>query len=176
MGAINYSNNKLFNLGLNYEEIKEIIERDFANEEDADIDQINYDEVCFIYEECNNILNKYDFNYYDIKLESGYYEGFYLTIDFKYNYFDNFIEKKQAQKELTQVKKCLLELINACGLVSYHAWWCDTYYSKEETISMLKEFVKTERKRIADTLTDKFMKWDLIVKGIFTRTQLKELK
>lgn len=178
MGSINYRNNKLFNLGLNYEKLENEIEKDFENE-DLENEEIRYiidNEINFCYEYCNNILNNYKFNYYDIKLESGYYEGFYLSIDFNYNYFDDFIEKKYCQKELTQVKKCFLELINACGLVSYHAWWCDKYYSKKETLDMLNEFIKKERVRINDTLTDKFMKWDFIVKGIFTRTQLKELK
>lgn len=183
MGAINYNNNKLFNLGLNvfdYEkqceiQLKEMIEEGIIEFNNVEIDEFNYECISVLYEDCEYILNKYDFNYYNIKLESGYYEGFYLSIDFNYNYFNDFIEKQQAQKELTQVKKCFLELIN-CGLVSYHAWWCSSYYSKEETISMLNEFVKTERKRIADTLTDKFITWEFITKGIFTRTQLKELK
>lgn len=163
---------------LNYDKLENVIEKDFENE-DLENEEIRYiidNELNFIYKECNNILNNYNFNYYDINIESGYYEGFYLTIDFKYNYFNDFIEKQQAQKEITQVKKCLLELINSCGLVSYHAWWCTTYYSKEKTLDMLNEFIKKERVRINDTLTDKFMKWDFIVKGIFTRTQLKELK
>lgn len=41
MGSINYGNNKLFNLGLNYDELEKVIEKDFENE-DLENEEIRY--------------------------------------------------------------------------------------------------------------------------------------
>ena len=127
MGAINYGRNEFFNLGLNINEIEV--------------------EEFFIYDDCEEIINELGrLDYYEVKLKSGYYDGFYLDIDNSFSCYSGY-EKQEAQKELTILKECLLRLIDI-GLVYYSQGWCTGYSDKEETKLKLKEAVKKERERI----------------------------
>ena len=108
MGAINYKSNDFVTVGVDtnyfYEEEKELDENGFCYNID--------DEITNLYEDITTILSKYNFYYINVKIACGYYEGFY--IDFEENFgifYNDYFEKMQAIKEVTQLKKFLIECI-----------------------------------------------------------------
>jgi hypothetical protein len=151
MGTINYRSGDVITLGIVPLDIDDFRMEDDENE--VDYDALNFEEHELM-EEAKSILDKYSFEYLtDIKIENGYYEGFYLAIDnpFKYGLTDSY-EKREAQKEITQLKKMMLELVDA-GLVEVWPGWCTSYKSKEETIKKIPEVIRELRTccRNADT-------------------------
>lgn len=174
MGAINYgSNNILCSLGYvdiqNYpkeEDIKAYREEFGYDEEDYTDEQIEeyiMDDNNLMcednYKAVKEVLSGYE--YYDVSVECGYYEGFYISIDDKYTYLDTFKDKIKMQKELTQLKKDLIECINTYGVRVCYPGWC-TGWEKEikESIKVLNECIKIERKRIKSLYTEKTF-WNL---------------
>jgi hypothetical protein len=138
MGAINYGSNDIINLGLNTSNI--------LNEED-------FDEVNYIYDDVKNILDDYCFYYYHVTIKEGYYSGLYLDIESNYYVYDSYMDKLDAQKELTQLK----ELLNRCaevGLVVYTPGWCTGYYDFKETKAKIKEAIKNARLVVKAAPTD----------------------
>lgn len=92
MGTINYRTGDIITLGLNLDtieieedEITEMVEEEGYEREDA-IE--TWKEICEkdMKALCNKWIDKSPLNteYFDIKLESGYYEGFCITVDKKY--------------------------------------------------------------------------------------------
>lgn len=150
MGAINYKSNNIITLGYNIPKKEEEAEK----EDGANYEALYYDDEMFNYEEVKNILKKYNFNFLDVKLAAGYYQGFYIDLDFDYIYFDNSKDKKEALKEATQLKKFLLEIIYF-DMVSCFPGWCTTYRTEEETKKEIKEAIKQLKEKIKNTLTEK---------------------
>ena len=160
MGAINYKTSKFLTLGVNpafYD--FETIKKDYLNNLDyygMDADEIteNFinDQIAFYYEcdreNAENILNNYDFNIFSVGIEPGYYEGFSINIDFDWLYFDDSNEKRDAQKELTKLKKCLIDLTNGAGLVVCFPGWCTGYLDYENTLNQINEAIKDAREYI----------------------------
>ena len=132
MGAINYGSNDYFNIGVNPEnywtedESGENIFLDFEMEHD--------------YNDAKSILSNYSFYYFTVTLEPGYYEGFYINIEFDYLWVD-YEEKTLILKELTQLKKFLHECC-AAGMVQYFAGWCMGYSDTEETKKAINQTIK----------------------------------
>ena len=139
MGAINYGSNDIINLGV-----------DVSKEEDFGILS---EEVCCIYEDIKNILDNYDFYYYHVVIKEGYYIGLYLDIEANFYIYDSYLDKLDAQKELTQLKKFLLECAGA-GLVVYTPSWATGYYDFIDTKNAIKEAIKKERAVIKGAPTD----------------------
>lgn len=133
MGAINYGYNEFFNIGVNPENYW--IENENSENEFLDF------EMQWDYEQIENILNKYNFEYFTVTVESGYYEGFYINIKFDLLWVECY-EKPLILKELTLLKKFLLECCSY-GLVKYSAGWCMSYYTKTETEKAIAETIKT---------------------------------
>lgn len=140
MGTINYKTNKYVTLALNtsclYEE--EITEEEFSDTE------------LFIYEETQEIINKYKFEYFDVQVKGGYYDGFYIDFDFKRDYIDCYKERQLMQKEITQLKKLLFELIDYELNVCCPGWvttWLDCKNSKEAVNKAIKT-IRKEAKEI----------------------------
>lgn len=99
------------------------------------------------------ILGKYDFYYFHVWIEPGYYEGFSIQIENNFPiYFDCWEDKRDAQKEITQVKTFLLECAD-CGIVQCFPGWCMGYATREETIQGIKEAVKAMREEVKATPT-----------------------
>ena len=135
MGTINYKTNKYITLAL---------KTDFLYEEDYDEEESG-DIIYFIYEETKEFINKYNFEYFDINIVDGYYEGISIDFDFKKDYIDCCKERQLIQKEITQLKKLLIELIDYEFNVCFPGWvttWLDYEKSKEA----VKEAIKTIRK------------------------------
>lgn len=138
MGTINYGTNKYFNIGMN-------LSRDY--------DEYDYQcEYEYQFEETQHTIDKYNFNFFKIGIENGYYKGFYIWIDFDFLYFDDWNEKRQMLKEITQLKHLLNELCYN-GLVKYSAGWCTGYCSEEETKEAIKQSIKEIKQNILNIPT-----------------------
>lgn len=123
MGTINYGSNKYFNIGVNPDKWSEW-------------------DIEWLHDDARDLIYTYtcDFKYFRVTLEPGYYEGFYVKINFDYCYVE-YWEKPLILKEVTRLKKLLLEL-SRIGLVKYSAGWCMGYCSEEETNKAIKEAIK----------------------------------
>jgi hypothetical protein len=138
MGAINYKKNKYVTLAL---------KTDFLYEEDCDEEEGN-DTIYFIYEETNFIIKQYNFEYFDISIENGYYEGFYIDFDFKRDYIESWKDRALLQKEITQLRRLFIELVDYELNVCFPGWvttWLDYKQSKEavnEAIKKIREAAK----------------------------------
>ena len=132
MGTINYGSNNYFNIGMDLS---------------PDYDEYDYmGEFNYLIEETQETLKKYTFEYFEIDIKYGYYQGFYIDIDFDYILVD-YHEKPLILKELTQLKKLLIELVYI-GLVKYSPGWCMTYYTQRETIIAIKKAIREAKENI----------------------------
>ena len=136
MGTINYGSNDWITIGLNPDE--------FVN------DGLIYEEVCEIYK-------KYDFDYLNVSIQPGYYEGFYIDIEDNFLYYDDWNEKRVVLKEATQLKKFLLECVEN-GLVKVNPGWCTGYYDYEDSITEVHKAMKQLKMDITNKPTYKTYK------------------
>lgn len=157
MGAVNYHTSDYITLGLElysrniHETPPELIE-----ELQAEVDEYGgtleevldrYIHICYEsdYENVNEKLKTNQFHYYHITIMSGYYEGFTLNIENNYPIaFDSWEERREANKEITQIKKFLIECAGL-GLVECHPGWCTGYNDYSGTINTIKAAVKEMR-------------------------------
>lgn len=141
MGTINYRTSKYITLGVNVDDIRDSLE------EDVESDEIEYEfefVLADMYDDISNKLNDYDFRYYNVGIEYGYYEGFSILIeDNEYLEYDD--EREDALKELEQLKEFLLYCANA-GMVVCFPGWCTGYLDWEESIQRIQDTI-TERKQ-----------------------------
>lgn len=135
MGAINYGTSDYISIGLN-------VSGDFdewAQEQARD--------------DIAAIMGEYSFYYFHIVLKSGYYEGFYIDIEYNFPvYFDDCTEKRDAQKEITEIKRFLLDC-TAAGLVQYFPGWCTGYSTAKETRAAINAAIKEMRQEVQTTPT-----------------------
>jgi hypothetical protein len=138
MGTINYGSNEYINMGVNPENYW--IENENGENEFLDF------EMQWGFEQIENALKKYAFEYFTVKLKSGYYEGFYIDIFFNYNYVDAY-EKPLILKELTQLKHFLLGCCNY-GLVEYYPGWSMGYSDTIHTKKAINDAIKAAKEKI----------------------------
>lgn len=148
MGTINYRTSDYITLGapmFDYE--------DFTDEEgNVDYYAMEFEQE-WLYDEIQAIRKKYDFYYYHVKLEPGYYEGFSVDIENNFGIaYDNWEDKRLAQKEITEIKKFLLECAEN-GLVCVWPGWCTHYRTPEETRTDIAEAIKEMRSEARTTPT-----------------------
>lgn len=140
MGAINYFTSDYITLGIIPYDTD-----DFTMEDGT----INYEEINCCYEEdeknAQNIIDKYNVYFYHITIKPGYYEGFTVNIENNFPIFYNdWQEKREAQKEITRIKKLLMELAGI-GLVAVSAGWCTGYSNYWKTLKQVDEAIKEMR-------------------------------
>lgn len=141
MGAINYYTSDYITIGYNCNNIN--YDDNYYN------DDINY-----LYDEIQEILKDYNFYYFNVKLKPGYYEGFSIDIEFNFGYcLDSYQDKKDALKEVTQIKKFLLDCINDFNLCAISPGWCTTYYNYKDSINKLQQAIKEMRAHVINTPT-----------------------
>lgn len=140
MGAINYYTSNYVTLGYN-------LSNDYTDEfetfEEAQ-EQLNLD-IEWAADEIERIFKKYNFYYYNITIEPGYYEGF--SIDIENNFplcFDDYYSKNEVQKEITQIKKFLLECLDY-DLCVVHPGWCTSYLDYNDSIKEIKNAISEMR-------------------------------
>ena len=176
MGTINYMTSDYITLGVKpysawdfledagtLAEIKDAIMEDGLHDSleeitDDEVDDYIYWLIGTYYEDdrinVEAILDKYCWRYFSIKIEPGYYEGFSLDITYDYDgdCFDDYEEKRQAQREVTQVKECLIDLAGV-GLKACSPGWCTSYRDYAGTINKINEAVKQMRLDVKNTHT-----------------------
>lgn len=169
MGAINYGTNRILcSLGYYYispdtdeETIKEYRkEFDLSEEEwsDSEIEEKIYEDNSEMLRDDMKEVEKRlgDYEYFEVSVECGYYEGFYISIDEKYLYLDTYQDRILMQKELTKLKNDLIYCIENLGVRVCYPDWCTGWEkSVEDSIKVLEASVKEERKRIKTLRTEK---------------------
>lgn len=149
MGAINYKTSEYITLAYNTN--REYIPDDFWEDEE---EQRQF-EINFLYEQVKKIRSNYHFLYFHVEIDPGYYEGFSIQIERNFSLcFGCYEDKKEAQKEVTQLKKMLLECIEE-GLVQCFPGWCTGYSTPEETRAAIPDIVKQMRDDIRTTPTER---------------------
>lgn len=162
MGTINFKTSEFITLGLKPFDVDDYLKdldfRSWCEESGLDPEEEVYNQIeedyKADYENCKSILEKYDFRFFNLSLEWGYYESFSLNIEFNVWVFEDYEQKKEAQKEITKIKACLLELIDN-GLTACSPGWCTSYYSREESKKLIPGAIKDMRKAVKETQTDK---------------------
>lgn len=142
MGAINYKTSEFITLGYNCNNI------DYEDEFYNDI-------ISDYYYQIQNRLTKESFNCFGVTLEPGYYEGYSMNIKFDFLHFDDWVEKKAAQKEITSIKKFLLGCVNEFECVAVYPGWCTGYANYEKTLDELNAAIKEMRETVKQTPTYK---------------------
>lgn len=141
MGAINYKTSDYITLGYNCNDI------DYE-------DEFYYELINDEYEQIKDVLKNEYFYYFHITLKPGYYEGF--TIDIENNFslcFDNYSEKLQALKEITQIKNFLLYIVNNFNINIVYPGWCTSYGDYKKTIEEINDAIKNMRSEVKTTPT-----------------------
>ena len=142
MGTINYGTSNYITIGynLNWDESDFETWEEMEEEKQLDIEDMYFN--------IQAILNKYDFTFYSVVIEPGYYEGFYIHIENNFPYcYDSREDKRTAQKEVTELKAFLIECVNT-GLVQVWPGWCTSYNTRIESIEAIKTAIKEMRAEI----------------------------
>lgn len=160
MGTINYGTSDYITLGARCYDLY-----DFTSDpgfmEDAEgmceythrtLDEYiqSYIQMCYEddYYNARDILKQYDFRYYHIEIKHGYYAGFWIDIENNYGVcYDDYTDRREAQKEVTQIKAMLQELAG-CGIISVWPGWCSKEFNYAETMEQIEEAVKEMRAEI----------------------------
>lgn len=161
MGTINYRTSdyitmaiKPYNpLDFDEEEIKDdYCAVNEVDEADFDVQEYIYDLIHSYYEDdlanAEEVLSRYCFAYYHVKIEYGYYEGFSLDIENNYGYcYDSWEDRRYANKEITELKKMLIELANI-GMVACYPFWIMRYEDHKGTLKCINEAIKEMRAEV----------------------------
>lgn len=149
MGTINYKTSAYITVG--YDCRTEYARDDFWETEQEQRDS----EITFLRERVERLLESYDPLVFPVQIAPGYYEGVSLDIDPEIPvYFGHYGEKAEAQKEITALKRLLLQCIEE-GLVVTIPGWCTGYLSPDESRAAVLEAVKAMRKDISGTPTER---------------------
>lgn len=156
MGTINYKSQDYITLGLKPYDVDDFI-NDAAWIDDLkeiyDTDSLTDDQIWQAFnndvfdgyypsdrENAESIINNYRLYYYDVSIQPGYYEGYYIAIQDNYK-IDCYAGKLDALKELTQLKHLLIELAGV-GYVSCICGWCMGYADYKGTLRHINRAIK----------------------------------
>ena len=144
MGTINYGSSDYITMGLN---VDNLWCDSFYSENEPEFETMQLDRE-ELWEEVEKELNKYGFCYYHVVLKPGYYEGFYLDIENNYSVcYDFWQDRREANKEITQLKRLLLALADF-GMVSCMPGWCTGYEDYNGTIKAIEGAIKGMREEV----------------------------
>lgn len=160
MGAVNYFTSDYITLGIkpysvydlenDVEFMKEI--RAEVKEYGGTVEEALNSYISDSYESdlanAESILSRFSFWFYHVTIEPGYYDGFTLKIENNFPVaYDNYEDRRDAQKEITQLKKCLLELAGV-GLVACYPGWCTGYEDYKGTCKAIEAAIKAMRDEV----------------------------
>ena len=144
MGTINYKTSDFITIGYNCNNI-DYDEYEWSRETIEEY----YSTVAALLKELDNKI--YCFK---VTLEPGYYEGFSINIEHNFNWcYDNYQEKLAAMREITQIKKFLLTLVNDFECCAVFPGWCTKYADYTESVKLLNEAVQEMRETVKNTPT-----------------------
>lgn len=165
MGAVNYFTSDYITMGIKpYDEYDLESDSDFMEAIQEEVDEFggtidgaieSYIQTSYEDDEANvsAILEKYSFYYYHVTIKPGYYEGFTLDIESNFSVaFDGWEDKRSAQREITSLKKCLLECAGV-GMVECWPGWCTEYKDYEGTCKAIGAAIKAMRDEVKNTPT-----------------------
>ena len=157
MGTINYGTSDYITMGIKpYDSYDLENDKVFMEEMQAEVDEYggtleqsiqNYISTCYEadLENLETEMRKHSFYYFHISIEYGYYEGFYLKIENNFGIaYNDYMEKREAQKEITEIK-AFLEEIAGFGFVSCYPGWCMRYADYKGTLNDIKAAIKEMR-------------------------------
>lgn len=148
MGAVNYFTSDYITMGIKPYDISDF--EDETGDIDCEMLEIAYENDRMNIE---YILSRYSFYYFHVTIKPGYYEGF--TLDIENNFpvaYDDWEDKRAAQREITRLKKCLLECA-AVGMVQCSPGWCTGYNDYEGTCKAIGTAIKAMRDEVKNTPT-----------------------
>ena len=165
MSAINYGTSDYITLGIKpYDYADFENDASFVKEAEAEIAEYggtiedcvsSYIDGCYEadYANIKAALNKYQLWYYRITIKPGYYEGFALDIESNYCVaLDSWEDRREMNKEITQIKRLLLECAGL-GLVACYPGWCTGYEDYNGTIKAIKAAIEEMRAEVKATPT-----------------------
>lgn len=165
MGAVNYFTSDYITMGVKpYDAYDFENDQDFMREVQEQIKEYggtleswidDYIKTCYEDDEMNvsAILEKNSFYYYHVTIKPGYYEGFTLNIESNFPVaFDGWEDKRAAQREITILKKCLLECAGV-GMVQCSPGWCTGYNDYKGTCKAIGTAIKAMRDEVKNTPT-----------------------
>ena len=146
MGTVNFRTSNYITIGL-----EPYDSDDFINDCGmVDYDRIN-DEYQYDRDNIDDVLEDYDFDFFDVYTDGGYYESFCLLIEHKWgDCFDWKEDREEAEKEVDRLEKCLRECIDN-GLCVVHPGWCTSYLGLNESYRELGIAMEDLRKTIRET-------------------------
>ena len=151
MGTINYRTSDFVTMGhilydiedfdADKEEILDIIKENKG--EDATEDEYRD----FVYslmqdyytEDCDcvkGILDNHNFEFFDIEIVNGYYDGFSIDISLNACDVESPEEKDAVRAEIEEIKEFLIDTMDY-GCVSCHPFWYTKYDSREDTLKAI---------------------------------------
>lgn len=141
MGTINYCTSEIVTLGYNtdYE-----IGEGYTEEDKEFQDEDSYYNAKFVLENSDK-----NFDWFNLNIEGGYYEGYYLKLEKRYEtkYLDE-EDKEEIRDEINNLEKLLEELLDSTDLTVCHPWWCTTYLNNEESKKEVKKSMNKLRSEI----------------------------
>jgi hypothetical protein len=141
MGAVNYKTSDYITIGYN------------TNNIDYD-DEFYFEFIQDEYEQIKYILEKENFYFFHVTVEPGYYEGFTIDIENNFSYcFNDYLEKLDALKETTQLKKFLIEIVNDFNMVACYPGWCTGYSDYKTTLKEINNAIRELKSEIKTTPT-----------------------
>lgn len=166
MGTINYYTSDYITIGQRPVDLYDLekdavfmreLRENYNLQPDEDATSALYDYANMITEDdrsnLDSIMKKYSFYYYHVAVKPGYYEGFSIDIENNFGlFYDDYHEKQEAQKEITEIKQFLTECAGI-GLVSVYPGWCTTYRDYRETLEDIKEAIEEMRAEAKSTPT-----------------------
>ena len=144
MGTINF--NALININR-----LALVNEPETEEEEFEQSFYNYE-----LEEIQEELDKNDFYYFNLSINFGYYRGFCLKLENNTKYiYQNSKEKAEVLKELTAIKKVLLELIKKGLLWGCYPSWIYNKLPTAETIKQVNAIIKELKQETKRSYTEK---------------------
>lgn len=165
MGAVNYFTSDYITMGIepysaydleNDQDFMQVIHEQIK-EYGGTVEDCISDMIESYYEDdetnVSAILEKYSFDYFRITIKSGYYEGFTLDIESDFpEAFNRWEDKRAAQREITSLKKCLIECAGV-GMVECWPGWCTKYNDYKGTCKAIGAAIKVMRDEVNSTPT-----------------------
>ena len=159
MGTINYKTSEYITLAL-----KPYDHDDFINDFDFNLCAAEYPDIPLEtlaqqaieeyynddYSNAESVLDKYDFIFFDLKIENGYYEGYSIRIENKFDNIYDYTDKQLALMETSKLKDCLDEL-NSIGYQACFPGWCPVYFSHNDTTAKIAQAIEEIREEIKNT-------------------------
>ena len=141
MGTINYKTSDFITIGYNCNNI--------------DYDEEFYNDIIQDYfYNLSGILRNEFFYYFHVTLEPGYYEGFSINIENNFGIcYDDYLDKQQAQKEITRIKAFLTQCINEYECCVVHPGWCTGYEDYSNSLIKLNKAIEEMRQTVKSTPT-----------------------